>query len=115
MDILYPGKILKFDDINNNSIVCKFIYKDIKILFTGDIESKAEEDILKRYDAKILKSDVLKIAHHGSRTSTSDEFLKAVSPKIALIGVRKKQYFWASKRIYNRKIKKSKNSNLQDR
>lgn len=90
MDIIYPDEKLKLNDINNNSIVSKFVCKDIKVLFTGDIEKEAEEEILKKYNSKILKSDILKIAHHGSKTSTTDEFLNAVSPKIALIGVRKK-------------------------
>ncbi len=90
INILYPEKKLTFSDINNNSLVLKFVYKDTKIMFTGDIEEEAEREILKRYTIKDLKSDILKIAHHGSKGSTTTEFLEAVSPKIALIGVRQK-------------------------
>ena len=56
------------------------------MLFTGDIEEIAEKEILKLYKDR-LKANVLKVAHHGSKTSTSKEFLEAVSPQIALIGV----------------------------
>ncbi len=87
MDVLYPTEKLEHSDINNNSIVAKFINQGITILFTGDIEKKAEENILKLYNKKELKSDILKVAHHGSSTSSSYEFLEAVSPKFALIGV----------------------------
>ena len=87
IDVLYPTKNLAHSDINNNSIVAKFISKGISILFTGDIEKEAEENILNIYTKKELKADILKVAHHGSKTSSSYEFLNAVSPKIALIGV----------------------------
>ncbi len=53
----------------------------------GDIEEEAEKNLLKMYTNGELKADVLKVAHHGSKTSTSEAFLEAVSPKIALIGV----------------------------
>ncbi|MDE5830259.1 MAG: hypothetical protein K2H53_00730 [Clostridia bacterium] len=45
------------------------------------------------YDEKTLKCDILKVAHHGSKSSTTDAFLEAVSPKIALIGVGKNNTF----------------------
>ena len=87
IDVLYPTKNLAHSDINNNSIVAKLISNNISILFTGDIEKEAEENILDIYNKKELKADILKVAHHGSKTSSSYEFLNAVSPKIALIGV----------------------------
>lgn len=59
----------------------------------GDIEKEAEEKILMLYDKEKLKADILKVAHHGSKTSTTDEFLEAVSPQIALIGVGKNNTF----------------------
>lgn len=86
LDILYPPKDLEYDDLNNNSIVAKLKYNRFSVLFTGDIE-KSEEDILNKYKSNELKSDAIKVAHHGSRTSSSEEFIKAVKPKIALIGV----------------------------
>lgn len=86
LDIFYPAKNLEYDDLNNNSIVAKLRYNKFSILFTGDIE-KSEENILNKYTSRELKSDVIKVAHHGSKTSSSEEFIKVVKPKIALIGV----------------------------
>ena len=64
------------------------------MLFTGDIEQVAEKAILNKYNESILlKSNVLKVAHHGSKTSTTEEFLKKVNPKIVLIGVGKDNKF----------------------
>ena len=85
IDILYPPEKLEYDDLNNNSIVAKVTYNSFSILFTGDIE-KSEKNLLEKYKEK-LKSDVIKVSHHGSKTSSSEEFIKAVKPKIALIGV----------------------------
>ena len=86
--ILYPTENLKFSDINNNSIVCKLIYGNFSMLFTGDIEKEAEDHILNLYkDTKILSSNILKVGHHGSKTSSTEKFIEAVNPKIALIGV----------------------------
>lgn len=92
-NILYPASKLEFDDLNNNSIVTKMIYKDFSILFTGDIEMEAEDKILKKYNQDTLKSTVLKVAHHGSKTSTTEEFINSVNPKITLIGVGKNNNF----------------------
>ena len=86
LNIFYPPEELEYDDLNNNSIVAKITYNSFSVLFTGDIE-KSEEDLLNKYKMQELKSDILKIAHHGSRTSSSENFLEAVKPKIALIGV----------------------------
>lgn len=88
LDVLWPNSkyYISENPLNNNSLVCKLKYKDFSMLFTGDIEEIAEKEILKIYKDR-LKANVLKVAHHGSKTSTSKEFLKAVSPQIALIGV----------------------------
>lgn len=91
--ILWPmEKQIEENILNNNSIVLKINYKNnFSMIFTGDIEKIAEKNILNEYkNSNILKSTVLKVGHHGSKTSTTQEFLEAVSPKIALIGVRKK-------------------------
>ena len=76
-------------------MVCKLCYKDFSVLFTGDIEEIAEKQILQEYrnDLGVLKSTVLKVAHHGSRTSSIDEFIEAAKPQIALIGVGKNNTF----------------------
>lgn len=70
-------------DFNNNSIVGRLTYGNFSMLFTGDAEKEEEATILKK--GGTLKSDVLKVGHHGSRTSSSPAFLKAVSPKDAFI------------------------------
>ena len=97
MDILWPKDELQIleNPINNNSIVSKLVYKNFSILFTGDIEEIAEKEILNTYknNLDILNATILKVAHHGSKTSSSLEFLKEVKPKYALIGVGKNNKF----------------------
>ena len=92
-EIIWPNKNqLSENALNNNSIVAKFIHKNIKLLFTGDIEEVAEKEIIKLYSKK-LEADIIKIAHHGSKTSSIQEFIDLVNPKIALIGVGEKNTF----------------------
>lgn len=91
LEILYPEEKLKFSDINNNSIVAKLEYKNFSALFTGDIEKEAEKVLLNNYkDTNKLKSTVLKVAHHGSKTSSTEDFIKETNPQIALIRCWKK-------------------------
>lgn len=73
--------------LNNNSIVTKLIYGKFQMLFTGDIEKIAEEKIVEKYGEQ-LESTIIKVAHHGSNTSSIESFINAVQPQIALIGVR---------------------------
>lgn len=87
-----PSRLLSENPLNNNSIVAQFNYNNFKMLFTGDIEKLAEQQILKTEKAEI-SADILKVAHHGSKTSSIPEFIKAVRPKIALIGVGKNNTF----------------------
>jgi competence protein ComEC len=70
-------------DPNDASLIARLKYKNYSFLFTGDL-MEAGEQIWMRAGAD-FKSDVLKLGHHGSRTSTGEEFLKAVSPKIAVV------------------------------
>lgn len=75
--------------LNNNnqaSTALKVTYEDIKFLFMADVGKGQERHMLKRYD---LKADILKVVHHGSKTSSSIEFLKAVQPQIALLTYQK--------------------------
>ena len=91
-DILWPSSenIIKENSINNNSLICKLIYKEFSVLFTGDIEKIAEKGILNKYkNSKKIKSNIIKIPHHGSSTSSSIDFLNAISPQIALIRSRR--------------------------
>ncbi len=70
-------------DANNESIVIFLDYGETDFLFTGDIEAWGEEAILS--EGYTIDADVLKVAHHGSRGSTTEEFLSAVSPEYAVI------------------------------
>ncbi|NMM64088.1 MBL fold metallo-hydrolase [Clostridium sp. P21] len=73
----------KYKDTNNYSIVIKITYGESKFLFTGDAERISETEMLnKNLD---LSADVLKVGHHGSSSSSSNEFLNKVNPKIAII------------------------------
>lgn len=96
-DILWPiEEQIQENVLNNNAMVMKLRYGKFSMLFTGDIEAIAEEKILDFYKEKgesILKSDVLKVAHHGSKTSTTQSFFEKVNPKICLIGVGKNNMF----------------------
>lgn len=95
-DILWPSseKIINENSINNNSLVCKMVYQKFSCIFTGDIEQIAEKAILEKYkDTNTLKSTILKVAHHGSKSSSTEEFLKEVKPQIAFIGVGEKNTF----------------------
>ncbi len=96
IDVLWPQEQQISDNpLNNNAIVFKLVYKNFSMLFTGDIEKVAEQDILNKYEQNLhmLNSTVLKVAHHGSKTSSTKHFLEAVKPKIALIGVGEKNIF----------------------
>ena len=90
--VLWPDSLNAVSEnaLNNNSLVCKLYYKNFSMLFTGDIEKIAEEAILKEYkNTNKLQSIVLKVAHHGSKTSSIEEFIDIVKPKVAMIGVGK--------------------------
>ena len=73
------------DDLNNISVVLRLDWGDTSFLFTGDAESAEEKTILKSKYADLLDTDVLKLGHHGSRTSSSSAFLKAVTPDYYVI------------------------------
>lgn len=73
----------KYEDVNNYSIVCKLKYGNTSFLFTGDAEDVSEGEILqKQLD---IQADVLKVGHHGSHSSTTQEFLDKVNPTYAII------------------------------
>lgn len=104
--IIYPPKDLEYEDLNNNSIVAKLKYINFSMLFTGDIE-KSEEKILEKYEiSKELKSTILKVSHHGSKTSSSEKFLETINPKIALIGVGKDNKFGHPNAVVIERLKK---------
>ena len=85
LSVLSPDKVENGGD-NNDSIVILFEIGGVRVLFTGDAETETEEKLLSRYGAK-LKADILKVGHHGSKTSSSEDFIKTVSPEYAVISV----------------------------
>lgn len=72
-----------YENVNDYSIVNKLSYKNISILFTGDAEKKAESELIN--SGLDLSADILKVGHHGSNTSSSDEFLNKVRPTYGVI------------------------------
>lgn len=80
---IYSPLNKEYDNINNYSPLLRISYGETSFLFTGDAEAEVEMEVLKLN--KDLKSDVLKVGHHGSITSTTDSFIKEVSPSIAII------------------------------
>lgn len=94
--ILWPiEKPIEENMLNNNAMVMKLQYKSFSMLFTGDIEEIAEKKILNLYkdNADKLNTTVLKVAHHGSKSSSTEEFLKVVNSKVAIIGVGENNMF----------------------
>lgn len=89
LEFLYPQKSFlnrKVENLNNTSIIARLVYGETSFLFTGDAEREVEEELLS-LDSMFLDSDVLKVGHHGSESSSSLEFLSAVSPTLAVIQV----------------------------
>ncbi len=84
IEILHPkaGGLSGENFHNNNSLVLWVKYFDTAFLITGDIEARAEKEIIKAYD---IECDVLKVPHHGSSTSSSQKFLDAADPTYAII------------------------------
>ncbi|MDF2010897.1 hypothetical protein P2R53_03830 [Priestia megaterium] len=76
---------------NNGSIVIDAKLGNLRWLFTGDLEKEGEQRILK--DSLNLKADVLKVGHHGSKTSTSEEFVQHLNPKVALVSAGQKNRY----------------------
>ena len=86
LDILYPSEAQKAGKpVNDTSIVAKFVYHDTELLLTGDISSSAEQELLN--DGVDLRADIVKIPHHGSKSSSSEEFIKAIAPSLGIIQV----------------------------
>lgn len=80
------GPIRDYGSKNNNSLVFKMKSENISCLFTGDIEKEAEEELANKYKCD-LSSNILKVAHHGSNTSSTKKFLEYVRPKYYVISV----------------------------
>lgn len=95
--VLWPSSANMISDnaINNNSLVVKLVYKKFFYVFYRWYWRNSGKDNLSKYAGKneIIKSDILKVAHHGSKTSSTKEFISAVEPQYAVIGVGKENKF----------------------
>ena len=76
-------KATNFDD-NDNSVVFKIKVNNLNYLYTGDISTKVELDLINKYN-NTLQSDILKVSHHGSSTSSHLNFINVVNPRYAII------------------------------
>lgn len=76
---------IKYKEPNNFSPIIMMEYAGCKILLTGDAEKEVEEELLTYYEDMDLDVDVLKVGHHGSKTSSSDAFIKRIAPEYSLI------------------------------
>ncbi|MFA5791946.1 MAG: ComEC/Rec2 family competence protein [Candidatus Paceibacterota bacterium] len=85
IDILFPDRDVSEWATNDGSVVARLSYGKTSIMLTGDATNKTEKIILGENSIDVLKSTILKVGHHGSRTSTSKEFVKAVMPVYAFI------------------------------
>ncbi|MBZ5483104.1 ComEC/Rec2 family competence protein [Priestia megaterium] len=110
--IVGPTKTYANSDLNDWSAVVHMIYKKNTFLFTGDAETKAEAEADMIKAKKTLRADVLKVGHHGAKTSTSKNFLDAVKPKYAVISVGKNSYGHPTSQVVNL-LKNSKASILR--
>lgn len=83
MDIIYPDRDVSHFSSNDGSIIARLVYGETEVMLAGDATAKAEQFALE--NGSDIKSDILKVGHHGSRTSTSEAFLIAVNPELAVI------------------------------
>ena len=84
MTLKILGPVNTYDDLNNMSVVAKVIFGETSVMLTGDAETLSEEDML-AFKGADYSADILKVAHHGSKTSSTDLWLKAVNPQYAVI------------------------------
>ncbi len=100
-EILHPRQDAKYEDLNDNSIVIRLIYKQFSALLTADATQIAEDEIL---DAGVdVKAQVIQVGHHGSQSATSPRWLASVQPSIAVISCSKhSRYSFPSKTVTQR-------------
>jgi len=85
LDFLWPEVEEKYmGNRNDSSIVLRLVHGSNSVLFTGDISQSVEKELVKKYGTS-LKSDILFVSHHGSKSSTASEFVQIVDPDYAVI------------------------------
>lgn len=85
LDILFPDRDVSDWTTNDGSVVARLSHGNLSIMLTGDSTSETERVVMEGNSTEEIKSTILKVGHHGSRTSTSPNFVEAVSPMFALI------------------------------
>lgn len=85
IEVLFPDRDVRDWERNDGSVVARLVYGETSIMLTGDATYKTEDILLQNIKPEYLDSDILKVGHHGSYTSTSREFVKAVSPVYSVI------------------------------
>ncbi len=110
IEILWPilskNEAFDIDDENIVNMVLKVKYDNVSIIITGDLLKEGEKRMVEYYKGTDkLNCDILKIGHHGSKSSTTDEFLNATSPKVAIIQVGKNNYGHPSNMVIEKLIK----------
>lgn len=84
VDIIFPDQDVSSWETNASSVVARLVYGDTSYLFTGDSPIAIEDYLIGKYKTE-LKSDILKLGHHGSRTSSGDKYLETVAPILGII------------------------------
>ena len=91
LDVLHPPREYGLSSRNNSGAVLRLAYGEVSFLLAADIEAEAEAELLRNYSS--LNSTVLKVAHHGSNTSSTPAFLRSVSPDIAVVSAGRENAF----------------------
>lgn len=102
MEFLSPAGDQKSGSTNEMSLVFRFNYGENKVMFTGDAESSVQSEIARSMEASLLKSDYLKVAHHGSRDSVDSLFLEKLGVSVAVISVGRNGYGHPTKEAISR-------------
>lgn len=92
MDVLFPDRDVEYLESNTGSILLQLVHGETEFMLTGDAPASIEEWLV-LLDGEELQSDVLKAGHHGSRTSTSGDWIKAVSPAFVVISAGKENSY----------------------
>ncbi len=98
IETLFPDQLntlqkINNSEVNNRSLVLKLTAQEFSLLMTGDIEEESEGELVKEDLQLRLKSTILKVPHHGSNSSSTEEFLTQVQPQLALMGLGKNNRF----------------------
>lgn len=100
LEVLSPSpKFLSDKELNNSALVLKFGSPKFSAFYTSDIGFDVEKELIQKYD---LSADILKVGHHGSKFSSSEEFLKAVNPKVSIFEVGKNSYGHPTKEVLSK-------------